>query len=131
VVNYSNHQPNTFQVWLPYAANTGTVNGVPANQTFFAYGNVTNGEGGALTIGAENVFGNRGQNFYFNGTGTLPAPNGGVYVNSAAGTAGEVHVITFSATGNQYGQWVNYAELTSNLSQGTSVAAFPGEVTKK
>ena len=130
VVNFSNRQPNTFQVWLPFATNTGTVNGVSANQTFFAYGTITTGEGGALTIGAENIFGNRGQNYYFNGTGSLPAPNSGVYVNSAAGAPGETHTIRFSATGNSYGKWVNYAQLTSNLFQGTSIASFAGEVTK-
>ena len=128
VVNYSNRQPNTFQVWLPFATNTGTVNGVPANQTFFAYGAITTGEGGALTIGAENVFGNRGQNFYYNGTGTLPAPNGGVYVNSAAGAPGETHTIAFSATGDKFGKWVNYAQMASDLWQGISTAAFAGEV---
>ncbi len=130
VVNFSNHQPNTFQVWLPLATNTGTVNGVSANQMFFAFGTITTGDGGLLTIGAENVFGNRGQNFYYNGTGTLPAPNAGVYVNSAAGAAGGTHTITFSATGSTYGKWVNYAQLTSNLFQGTNIASFAGEVTK-
>ncbi len=130
VVNYSNRQPNTFQVWLPFATNTGTVNGVAATQTFFAYGVITTGEGGALTIGAENVFGNRGQNYYFNGTGTLPAPNAGVYVNSQAGSPSAPQSITFAASGNQYGAWVNYAQMTSNLFQGVSVAAFAGTVTK-
>jgi len=129
VVNYSNRQPNTFQVWLPYATNTGTVNGVPANQTFFTYGAITNGEGGATTIGAENLFGNRGQNFYYNGTGTLPAPNAGVYVNSLAGVPGDTKVITFQAKGFRTGAWTNYALLTADIFQGTNVAPFAGTVT--
>ncbi len=128
VVNYSNKQPNTFQVWLPYATNTGTVNGVPANQLFFAFGAITTGEFGALTIGAENVFGNRGQNFYYNGTGTLPVPNAGVYVNSSPGTV-DTKVITFQAKGVRIGAWTNYAMLTSDLFQGTSIARFAGTVT--
>lgn len=130
VVNYSNRLPNTFQVWLPLTTNTGTVNGVSANQMYFAFGPITTGEAGALTIGAENLFGNRGQNFYYNGTGTLPAANDGVYVNSSAGTPGPVFTITFSAIGNQYGNWVNYAQMVSNLFQGVSVASFSGKVTK-
>ena len=40
----------------------------------YAYGtNVGNGDGGFLTVGAENNIGSRGQNVYFNGAGTPPA----------------------------------------------------------
>ena len=43
---------------------------------------------------------------------------------------GESHVITFQAKGIKVGKWTNYAELTSDIFQGTNIASFAGEVLK-
>ena len=56
-------QPNSFQVWI----RVGTEEDVT-----YTYGPVGAGDGGFLTVGAENLFGNRGQSYYYNGTGTAP-----------------------------------------------------------
>src|SRR5262249_8665092 len=63
VPNFSDHQPNSFEVWIG-------VNGV--QDISFALGPVSGGEPSGLTVGAENRFGNRGANFFVNGTGTTP-----------------------------------------------------------
>ena len=58
-----------------------------------------NGDGGLMTTGAENRFGNRGANYYYNGTGTLPANGTQLVVTGVPGVPGETHTITFSAQG--------------------------------
>ena len=129
VPNWSNSsQINTFQVWVPAATNTGD----PAfTEITYAYGPVlTAGDGGFLTVGAENLFGNRGENLYFDGFGTLPVPGTGAVVTSTPPTPGGVHTITFQATGVRTGAWTNCAEMTSPSFQGTSIACFSGEVTR-
>ncbi len=80
VQNYSDGQPNSFQVWIG-------INGV--EDISFTYGNVTAGDSGYLTVGAENSFGNSGQNFYFNGVGVAPANGTEVVVSSIPGQPGE------------------------------------------
>ena len=82
-----------------------------------------------MTVGAENKFGNRGANFYYNGTGTLPVNGTQLRVTGTPGVPGEVKTITFQAKGVRTGAWTNYAMLTSDLFQGTSVAPFAGTVT--
>jgi hypothetical protein len=126
VREYSTAKVNSFEIWI------GVNNDAhPGEDISIAYGPIQgNGDGGLLTAGVENRFGNRGANYYYNGTGTLPANGTQLQVTSSPPVPGETHTITFSALGNQYGKWVNYAELTSDLLQGTSVAAFAGEVTK-
>jgi uncharacterized repeat protein (TIGR01451 family) len=113
---------NSFEVWI----RIGTVQDIT-----FTYGTLTgNGDLGLLTVGAENSFGNRGSNYYYNGTGTLPVADAELAVNSVAGTPGETKTITYKATGLFQGKAVNYASLTSNLFQGVSIAPFTVEVTK-
>jgi subtilisin family serine protease len=125
--NYSSSsdspQLNTFQIWVG-------LNGV--EDISFAYGpTLTAGEGGYLTVGAENQYGNRGQNYYFDGTGTLPLADGkDVIVSSVPGEPGETHTITFAAEGRQPGEWENCAVMTGNLFFGASTACFSGEVTR-
>jgi hypothetical protein len=82
--------------------------------------------GGFLSVGAENRFGNRGQNTYFNGTGTLPANGTQLRVTSTPGAPGETHVITFSATANTKGDWTNCAEMISSVYFGTQTACVNG-----
>ncbi len=121
VKEFSTAKTDTFEVWLG-------ISGVEDNS--IAYGPVGgNGDNGLLTVGAENSFGNRGANYYYNGTGTLPANGTQLVVTGIPGLAGGTHTITFKATGITYGKWVNYAQMTSNIFQGVSVAAFAGEVT--
>ncbi len=103
VKNYSSAQTNSFQVWI----------GINGTQDItYAYGPVTTGDGGFLTIGAENKFGNRGQNYYYDGTGTLPGVDGMVRVSASAPAPGGTQVITFKAKADKKGPWTNCAELT-------------------
>ena len=114
---------NSFQIWIGR-------NGV--EDITFTYGALHgNGSGGALTVGAENFVGTSGQNYYVDGTGTLPTSTTALRVMGMAGVPGESHVITYAARGEKIGKWVNYAELTSNLFFDTNIASFAGEVTKK
>ena len=85
---------HSFQIWIG-------VNGDahPAEDISFAYGaNAGNGDGGFLTVGAENDFGTRGQNTYFNGTGTLPSNGTQLRVASACQAC---DTFTASLTGAQ------------------------------
>ena len=121
--NYSDHAPNTFQVWVG-------LNGV--QDISFAYGpSLSYGEGGALTIGAENAFGNSGANYFYNGAGTWPGPSGSdVIVTSVPGAPGETRVITLTAKGDKKGAWTNCAQMTGDIFFGTNIACFSGQVTK-
>ncbi len=127
VANYSNKAPNTFQVWIG-------INGT--EDISFVYGEqITAGDGGFLTVGAENKYGNRGAAVYVDGMGTAPAPSypAGDYevkVFSTPGTPGEARTITFQARGEKPGPWVNCAEMTSDLFQGTNIACAQGEVAR-
>jgi hypothetical protein len=121
--NYSDRAPNTFQVWIGQ-------NGV--QDISFAYGpSLSHGEGGALTIGAENAFGNSGANYFYNGAGTWPGPSGSdVIVTSTPGAPGETHVMTLTAKGDKKGAWTNCAQMTGDTFFGTNIACFSGQVTK-
>ena len=81
-----------------------------------------------MTVGAENLYGNRGANYYYNGTGTLPTAVTELVVTGTPPVPSPVHTISFSATAVHLGKWVNYAEMTSYQFQGTSLIGFPGEV---
>jgi hypothetical protein len=82
-----------------------------------------------LTVGAENKYGNSGQNWYVNGTGTPVSAGDEIRVTSVPGAPGETHTITYSATGEDTGPWSNCVEMTSDLFFGTSIVCFDGEVT--
>ncbi|MEP6787372.1 MAG: CHRD domain-containing protein [Acidobacteriota bacterium] len=59
---------HSFQIWIGVNGD-----GNPIEDITYAYGaNVGNGDGGFLTVGAENNVGSRGQSVYINGSGTLP-----------------------------------------------------------
>jgi len=79
-------------------------------------------------VGAENKFGNRGDNFYVNGSGTAPVAGTELRVISTPGLPGETRTIRFKARGVRAGQWTNCAEMTSPSFFGTSTACFSGEV---
>jgi subtilisin family serine protease len=115
---------HSFQVWMGVNSDTN-----PAEDVSYAYGtNTGNGDGGFLSVGAENKFGNRGQNTYFNGTGTLPTNGTQLRVTTVPGSVSSV-VVTFDATaGNDTGSWQNCATLTSNAFTGTSIACDSGTI---
>jgi hypothetical protein len=115
----------SFETWIG-------VNGDahPAEDISYAYGAITggaNGDGGFLTVGAENVQGNRGQNTYFNGVGSLPTNGTQLRVAGTAGTTSSL-TITFNASGKKTGAWRNCATLDSDAFLGTSYACQDGNV---
>jgi hypothetical protein len=55
---------NSFEAWI-------RIGGV--EDITFAYGSVTSGDLGFLTVGAKDKTGTVGDNYYYNGSGTLPA----------------------------------------------------------
>ncbi len=115
---------HSFEIWIGV---NGDAN--PGEDISFAYGpNTGAGDLGLLTVGVENRFGNRGNNIYFNGAGTLPGNGTELRVTSAPPTPGETRIITFQATGVKKGNWQNCAETTSNLFQGVNIACFNGRV---
>lgn len=124
VVEFSSPLANSFQMWIGINSDTN-----PGEDISFAFGTINgNGDNGLMSTGVENRFGNRGNNVYFNGTGTLPSNGTELRVTSAPPAPGETHTITFDATGTQKGDWQNCAEMTSDLFQGVNIACFNGEV---
>jgi len=115
---------HSFEIWIG-------INGV--EDITINYGaNTGDGDLHQATIGAENIFGNRGGNIFFNGTGTLPTATPDSLAARVTGTApvsGAAQVITFKATGAKAGAYTNYAQMTSDLFQGINVAKFSGTVT--
>jgi len=107
----------------------------PVEDISFTYGPaVTGGDGGALTVGAENVFGNRGGTVYYNGTGSAPAPSSTGYevrVSADPPAPGGSHTLSFTATGKSAGAWTNCAEMTSDVFAGTAMACASGRVNGK
>jgi len=112
---------NSFQVWI----GLGTVEDIS-----YTYGGVGAGDSNLLTVGAENFLGNRGQSYFYNGTGSAPAPGTELRVTGTAGAAGETHTITYDATAVRPGSWVNCAELSTAAVFGITTSCVPGEVTK-
>jgi hypothetical protein len=120
VPNFSNNaQRNSFQAWIG-------IDGV--QDITFVFGPVTGGDLGFLTVGAENRFGNRGSNFYVDGTGTAPTDGTEVEITSMPGAPGETKVVSFKAKGDDEGRFQNCAELTSQLFQGINLACVNGRV---
>lgn len=121
VKEFSTTSTNSFQVWIRIGA---------VEDITYAYGAIGgNGDGGFLTVGAENRFGNRGENEYVNGTGTLPANGTGLRVSSTPSGPGQTHTITYTARGARVGPWKNCAEVTANTIFGTAASCIEGSVT--
>lgn len=126
--NWGDGELNTFQIWVG-------LNGV--EDISYSYGpTLSNGDFGYVTIGAENLFGNRGANIYSDDgfgpvIGTLPtAGSNDVYISTTPGTPGQTVTITYRAQGVRLGRWTNYAELTSPSFFGTYIKPFSGEVVR-
>jgi len=120
--NYGDGELNSFQIWV------GTDG---FEDISFTYGpTLSDGDGGWLTVGAENSFGTSGQNYYADGVGTLPVYPDNVVVFSVPGTPGETYTITYSALGRYRGEWQNCAEMAGDVFFGINIACFSGEVTR-
>jgi hypothetical protein len=118
VPTWSGDEVDSFQIWIG-------VNGY--EDISFTYGPVVDGDSGWLTVGAENLYGNSGQNWYVDGDGTLVSAGDEVRVVSVPGAPGETHIITYTATGEDPGTWTNCAEMTSDIFPGVNLACFSGE----
>ena len=121
VPNYDDGELNTFQVWMG-------INGT--HDVSFVYGNVSDGNNGFVTVGAENSFGNSGGNWFVNGVGNAVTTGDEVMITAIPGAPGESHSIEFEVTGWAVGDWSNCVELTSDLFEGTNVVCFSGEITE-
>jgi hypothetical protein len=128
VRSWGDNETTTAQVWIGTNSDAN-----PGEDISFVYGaDVSDGDGGFLTVGVENAFGNEGGTVYFDGVGTPPAPSTTGYevdVFSVPGAPGETHTISFTAAGEEPGEWWNWAEMTSTGIAGTGIAGFHGEVT--
>jgi subtilisin family serine protease len=113
---------NSFQVWIGLNA---------VEDISYAYGDVGTGDSGFLTVGAENYLGNRGESYFYNGTGTAPAVGDELRVAGTPSAPGETHTITYDAKAVRRGSWVNCAELTTPAVFGITTSCVPGEVTKR
>lgn len=68
VPNFSEvNKLNSFELWL--GLNTDAH---PGEDISFAYGGVGNGDGGLLTVGAQDMSRTVGDSYYYNGIGTIP-----------------------------------------------------------
>ena len=72
VPNFGSGELNTAQVWIGWNTDTN-----PAEVISFTYASVSAGDGGFLTVGAENDLGSSGDTTYFNGAGQPPMPSFG------------------------------------------------------
>jgi subtilisin family serine protease len=121
VREWSTTRTSSFQIWIG-------LNGT--EDITFAYGPRTStGDGGFLTIGAESFDGVVGANWYFDGTGTLPAPGAGLRVSAAPGVPGETVTLSFTAEAVEAGNWTNCAEVQSSNLVGTATSCVSGTVT--
>lgn len=120
VPEWSTGRRASFQVWIG-------VDGV--QDISYTYDTIAgNGDGGLLTVGAENRFGNRGGNQYVNGTGTLPGAGTSLVVTSTPGSPGGSRTVSFQAKGKARGPWTNCAQLTSPVFAGTQTACASGRI---
>jgi subtilisin family serine protease len=121
VPNWGNGLPNSFQIWIGSSG---------VEDIAYAYGpDLSAGDGGLLTVGAENEFGNRGVNWYVNGVGTLPLPlSDDLVVSSIPGAPGETRSISAQFQTRGIGPFNLCAEITSNLFFGTNISCTSGEI---
>lgn len=124
VPEFSSGLPDSFQIWIGENGNT-----LPEDVSM-VYGPVASGDGGVVTVGAENPEGNRGSTWFLNGAPAANAPADGTELRvtgTPAVTAS--HVVTFDARAKWVGPYVNYAFVTGDTFQGTAIARFGGTVT--
>lgn len=123
VKEYSTTKTASFEVWIG-------LNGT--EDVSFAYGTVQgNGDLGFLTVGAENSTGSRGENYYVDGTGTLPALNTELRVTSDPPAPGGSAVIGYQVVGRVPGTYSLTAAMTSDLTPGTTQEVQKLQVTRR
>jgi subtilisin family serine protease len=122
VKNFSDATTNSFQVWIGYASNADN------EDISFVYDSTGSGDGGFLTVGAENFNGSEGANFYVDGTGTLPTSTTELVVDTAPGVPGGSHTVNFTMVGNKKGLFDSCAHASTNLVFGTVAGCVSGEV---
>ena len=120
VPNYSDGLLNTFQVWVG-------LNGT--EDVRYMYGaDISTGDMGLLTVGAENADGTVGVNWTINGEGTAVLPGQVFRVTTVPGSVGSSHRIDFGLTGWAAGEWDHCVEINSGTAIGTQVSCFSGEI---
>ncbi|MBU1865286.1 MAG: S8 family serine peptidase [Actinobacteria bacterium] len=141
VPNWGDGEPNTFQVWIGLDSDSN-----PSQDISFTYGAVSDGDGGFLTVGAENYSGTTGGVTYLDGAGAPPAPSFGggsaacdgawpappcyeVAVTAGVGAAGGTHTISFMVRGTRVGTWTNWVTMTGGDLVGIVTDGFDFEVT--
>jgi uncharacterized repeat protein (TIGR01451 family) len=119
---------NTFQLWIG-------LNGV--EDITFSYGpELTNGDAGRLTVGAENLLGTSGANYYSNDgsgpvIGTAPTANqNDLVVTGTPGAPATPVTVTFRARGVRVQSYTNYVLVNSPSFFGTLVTQFKGRVVR-
>ena len=115
---------HSMEIWIGISGDAN-----PAEDVSYAYGaNTGTGDGGFSTVGAENRFGNRGQNYWYNGTGTYPINGTQLRVTTVPGSSSSV-VVSFDArAGSDTGSWTNCATMTSDAFLGAAVSCVSGTI---
>jgi uncharacterized repeat protein (TIGR01451 family) len=102
----------TFQLWFEYNS----------NNVWLVYDDLT-GDTSVGTVGAENATGEVGDNYYFDGAGTLPAAGDSLIVRNTLDTHTFTYAVTVDA-GTQPGTLIkNRVEATSSALPGVVFAA--------
>jgi len=115
VKEFSTAARDSFQIWIGVASNP------LAEDVTVAYGPIQgNGDGGLVTVGAENRAGNRGNNLYFNGTGTKPVNGTELKISSSPPAGGGVVSFSYNASAKKAGSYATTANLTSDQTPGTT-----------
>jgi uncharacterized repeat protein (TIGR01451 family) len=124
VPEFSAAATDSFEIWIGLAGNA-----VPEDVSM-TYGAVGGGDGGFVSVGAENADGSRGSTWFMDGAPAENAPTSGTELR-VTGTPGVTtsRVVTFDARAKRVGPYVNYAFVTGNTFQGTATARFGGTVT--
>lgn len=128
VPNFSSPtQTNTFQIWLGITQ---------PDDVSFTYGATTAGDGGFVTVGAENEAGSTGTTIFLNGSpaGARPRPTNTtdyeIRVTAAPGQTFS-HTLSYRALGSTRGRFVSYTYMRGSTFQGTAVDRFAGEVLRR
>jgi hypothetical protein len=106
----------SFEIWIGVNSDAH-----PGEDVTVAYGPITggaNGDGGFLSVGAENRAGTRGGTIYFNGIGTLPADGTELKITGTPPAPGGNVQFTYDASANKRGSYSTTASMTSNVTPG-------------
>ena len=118
----------SFQIWIGLNSDAN-----PGEDVSIAYGPIlgnANGDGGFLSVGAENRTGTNGGVIYFNGTGTLPSEGTELRVTGTPPAAGGNVIFTYNASAKKNGSYSTTANMTSNVTPGITEDVVDLTVTK-